>query len=127
MSGNNAFESLVDELGKLGMKKAGTAINRLIKQAVSPWKKTILSLVADAIKQYGPAGIEKAEKAIKRIADGKAPDVSFATLRVQSDVLARLQNAEADRKNEAREFMAMVAKTLGEIIAAVIKGIIAAT
>lgn len=126
MSGNKVFESLVDELGKFGMDKAGDALEALAEKADSPWKKTVLALVEDAVEKYGPVGIEKAKDALDRIAKGKNADMSFASLRVRSDVLAQLQNAEADRKNEAKEFMAMVAKTLGQIIAAVIKGIIAA-
>lgn len=126
MSGNDVFKSLIDELGRLGMSKAGSALKELAASADSPWKKTVLALVADSIKKYGPAGISEAKKLVDRIAKGKPVDLSFASLRVQSDVLARLQNAEANRKTEAREFMLLVAKTLGQILAAVIKGIVAA-
>lgn len=125
MSGNN-FKSLLDELGKLGMDKAGDALQDLYAKADTPWKKTVLALVEDAVEKYGPIGIEKAKDALDRISAGKSANLKFASLRVQSDVLALLQNAEADRRSEARDFLAMVAKTLGELIAAVIKGIIAA-
>lgn len=126
MSGNKVLDGLIKSLGKAGMAKAGDALGALAREADTPWKRAVLRLVEDAVSEFGPMGIEKARKALARIAGGKVPDLEFASLRVRSDVLARLQNEEAARRKEALVFMEMVAKTLGEILASVIKGIIAA-
>lgn len=125
MSGNDEFKGLIDELGRFGMAKAGAGLQALIDRADSPWKRALLALSADAVKRFGPRGIAEAQWAVDRILRGQYADLSFATLRVRSDVLARLQNLEADRRNEARDFMALVAKNLGQLLAGVIKGIVA--
>ncbi len=116
---------MTDEFGKLGMGKAAGVIEDLAQEAKEPWKRTLLDFVADSIEEYGPDGMEKAKRAVERLMRGKDVDLSFVSLRVRSDILAQLQNAEADKMSEARAFMAKIGKVLGAILAAVVKVIVA--
>jgi len=57
--------------------------------------------------------------------DGKAPDIDWADLEVASNILAELQNAEADRKKSVNEILVKLSHVLGTIMTALIKGLAA--
>ena len=105
--GQEAVDAIKDELQDISESHDG-------------WRKAVLALVADAVGRYGPQGIAMAVQAIQDIADRKAPDIAWADLRAASDVLAALQNAEADQQSDAQEFLAKLSRVLGTILSALL-------
>jgi hypothetical protein len=122
----NALESLVPVIGNQAVKAVADELDDLSNAASDPMKAAVLALVSDAVSEHGVAGIELAEKAVKDLLAGKSPDIDWASPRNASDLVAAMQNAEADRKTEAREFAARVGHALGKIGAVLIKAAIAA-
>ncbi len=111
--------------GLMALRSAEAAATKLSKESEGePWKGAILGMLADAIEEHGWEGKDKVEKALDDIAVGLEPDLSFVSLKTRSDVLASLQNAEADQQNAAKQFFIQVGKTLGVIIKGVIKGLL---
>ena len=120
------LHELLPKLGAAGLDKAEGVLEGLSKSADKPWKRATLAMLADAIDKHGMEGIELAQTAIKRMMKGKKPDISWMDLETASDVLAHLQNAEVDEKSDAKDFLTQVGKSLGVLLSAVIKGLIAA-
>ena len=119
------LESLLPQLGQKGVDALETQISDL-GDGQEGWKKTLLSLVANGVETYGPQGVQKATDAVMQLLDGdEPPDINWADLEVASDLLGQLQNAEADQKSQAKEYLAKVNKTLGPILSGVLKGLIA--
>jgi len=126
MRWEDLLKNMVKTAGVAGFKKAEEAMDKLQKEADEPWKKAILDMVGDAVEEYGWEGISRVERAIDQIAKGKAPDLSFASLKARSDALAFMQNAEADEKSKARDFFAIIGESLGVLLKTVIKGLMGA-
>jgi hypothetical protein len=118
------LDHLVPSLGEAGVKALGDKLDSLSAEATEPWKKTVLSLTANAVESGGMKGIDLAWKAIEDLINDKPPKIDWADLEVASDVLAQLQNAEADRKDEIRDFFAKVSHDIGAIIGGLIKGLV---
>ena len=117
--------SILNGGGPVAMNAVEEAAGRLSDAAkAEPWKKTVLNLLADAVEKHGWEGAVKVEKALDEIKAGRAPDIKFASLEVKSDVLANLQNAEADAQTAAKNFFVQIGKTLGVIIKEIIKAIL---
>lgn len=119
------LETLAPILGEVGIKRLARELDELGSEAVKPWKKSILALVSNGIEVYGPMGIQMAVDAIIDLLDGKEVVPEWVDLSVGSDILALLQNAEADRKSDTKDFLAKVGKVLGQILDGLIKGLIA--
>jgi hypothetical protein len=118
------LSNLVPSLGEMGVKTLADKLEGLSAEASEPWKKTVLALTANAVESAGVDGIKMAWQAIEDLVNDKAPKLDWADLEVASDVLAQLQNAEADRKSEARDFFAKISTELGAILGGLIKGLI---
>lgn len=123
MDWQDLLKNMAKNAGVLGMKNAEKALDHLQKQADTPWKRTMLEMLGDAVEEYGWEGIERVQHVIDSISAGKAPDMSFASLKARSDALAFMQNAEADEKTAARDFFLVIGETLGVLLKAVIKGL----
>lgn len=119
------LDNLAPVLGEMGVKTLADKLQSLSAEATEPWKKTILALCANAVESAGLQGIDMAWKAVEDLVNDEPPKLDWADLEVASDVLARLQNAEADRKSEARDFFARVSTEIGAILGGLIKGLIA--
>jgi len=101
-------------------------IDELVGESKEPWKKAVLGLVADGVTVYGPKGVQVALDAIEKLRTGdEAPNLDWADLDVCSDILAHMQNAEADSRSETREFLQKVGKVLGILFGAFLKGLLA--
>ena len=120
------LKHLVPALGEMGVKTLADKLTDLSNEATEPWKRAILALVADAIEKNGTEGIKLAYDAIEALIESKPPKIDWADLEVASDILAQLQNAEADRKSAARDFFARVSDDIGAILGGLIKGLIGA-
>jgi len=123
---NELLKNIIPALGEMGIKTLADKLDDLAADASEPWKKAVLALVADALEKNGPDGIKMAYEAIEALVTNKPPKIDWADLEVASDILAQLQNAEADRKSAARDFFARVSDDIGAIIGGLIKGLIGA-
>lgn len=90
-------------------------LERFEAQADSAWKHVILSIVKDLLRKHGVKGVKMAVELIRDVAQDKAPDLSDLSLRNASDVVAKLQKAEADRKSSFSEYMGILAEFLTEL------------
>tara|TARA_Y100000034_G_C6624557_1_gene272380 strand:- start:101 stop:487 length:387 start_codon:yes stop_codon:yes gene_type:complete len=121
---SKTLDSLVDTLGEAGVTLLSGQLSDLSSQADEPWQKLVLEMVAQGVESNGMDGIRLAEDALKSLMDNEVPDLSFLDLASASDVLAQLQNAEADRKREARDLAVKAGKTIGAILSGVIRAAI---
>ena len=117
--------SLLPVLGQAGVTALTAEVNELTEEATEPWKKAVLGFVANGVQTFGPQGVQIATKALEDLMNGKEPDISWADLDVASDILAHMQNAEADRKSASKEFLTKVGNVLGQLFGGIIKGLIA--
>ena len=117
------LQGLVKTAGTAGLKELDDALEKIEKEADTPWKKALLQLAGDAVEKYGPMGLRKIDDLIYRMGKGKDPDLSFASLKARSDYLAALQNMEADEKSKARDFFSTIGQSLGIILKAIIGGL----
>jgi hypothetical protein len=123
MSYKKKLSGLADKLGQEGIDKLADFLDGEADKADEPWKKTVLDLLADARRKHGPDGFKMAQDAVERLLDkGEGKDIRKVTsnLLIASNLLAQLQNAEAERKERAKKFLKAVGQTIGEILKAVI-------
>jgi len=124
MEWDKLLKNMVRSAGVVGMKKAEEAMDKLQSQMDEPWKRAVVDMLGDAVEKYGWEGVERVQKAVDDLSNGKSPDLSFASLKARSDALALLQNMEADEKSRAKDFFSVVGSALGVILKAVIKGLL---
>ena len=118
-------DSLLPALGQAGVSALTDKVADLQAEAKEPWKKAALGMAGNAVAKYGPDGLKFAQGWMDELIKGeKVPDISWMDLDVASDVLANLQNAEADKKSAAKDYLAKVGEVAGEIGGAVIKGLL---
>lgn len=119
------IDSLLPVLGQVGVDALTNEFKDLAGGQDAPWKQAALNLLADAVQAHGMAGIDLARKALDDLFDNKAPEIDWANPRTASDIVAKLQNAEADDKSKARDFFVKVGDSFGKLLAAIIKGLAA--
>lgn len=122
MSYKRKISGLASKVGEEGVEKLAEVLDSEAKAADEPWKRTVIDLLADAARRHGPEGFEMAGEAVDRLLDGDHKDLRKVTknLLIASNLLAQLQNAEADRKEKVREWLRAVLGTLGKILQAVL-------
>ncbi len=112
-------------IGQVGVDALANELAELAKTADEPWQRGVLALISDAVAKNGPSGIDLAIDAIKKALDGdEAPDIDWADLETASDILALMQNKEADEKSAVMDFMSQMSNSLGVILSGLIKGLI---
>jgi alpha-L-fucosidase len=122
MNFEKLLESLIPVLGAEAVKALVAELEKVASGANEAWQKSILQLLADAIRTNGPAGITMAMAAIHDLLDKKQPDMSWADLSTASNVVAQLENAEADKQTAVKTYLAIVGQILGTVIMALIQG-----
>ena len=125
MDWKKMLEQWFPTMGAMGGEAAAKALEDAQDDAKDPMKKLILGLLADAVEKNGMAGLDLAKNAVLDLMDGNEVDLDFTDLETASDALAMLQNAEADAKSAAEDFMVKVGETMGPILGALLKGLIA--
>jgi len=121
------LNELVPVLGQAGVDALADELKALTEGMDEAWKKTVMNLLINGIENYGVDGIQMAMDYINKLLDGDdLPDIDWADLRTASDIVAQLQNAEADQKTAVKDFLAKTSKILGQIIAGLIKGLLSA-
>jgi len=124
MQWEKLLKNMVKSAGVVGMKKAEEAMDKLQSQMDEPWKRAVMDMLGDAVEKYGWEGVERVQEAVDQLADGKVPDLSFASLKARSDALALLQNMEADQKSKAKDFFSVVGQAMGVLLKAMIRGLL---
>ena len=120
------LQDLVPLIGQKAVDELVGKLEELAGDAGEAWQKAILALFGDALEKHGVEGIQMAMDALTALLDkNEAPQIDWADLKTASDILAELQNAEADRKTAAKAFMTKVSHTLGTLMGGMIKGLIA--
>ena len=125
MNFDDLIKLLGPTIGQTGIDALTSVFKDLAEGQDAAWKKAALALVANAVEKEGPGGLKLALDALDALMNDEEPDIDWADLRVASDVLAQLQNAEADTKSAVKDYIDKLSKTLGVIMAGVIKGLIA--
>ena len=126
MSYKKKLSGLASKLGEEGVGKLAGFLDSEAGKADEPWKRTLLDLLADGARRHGPEGFDMAQKAVERMLDGDDQDIRKVTknLLIASNLLAQLQNAEADRKDRARKWLKAIGETIGTILKAVIGAVL---
>jgi len=120
------LEDLVPLIGQKAVDELVAKLDDLAGDASEAWQKAILALFGDALESNGVEGIQLATDALIDLLDkNEPPQIDWADLKTASDILAELQNAEADRKTAAKAFMVKVSHTLGTLLGGMIKGLAA--
>lgn len=125
MDWTNLLNTLVPALGQAGVDALSGKLADLASGQDEEWKKSTLALLGNAIEKHGPQGLQLGLDAINAMLNDEAPDIDWADLEVASDILAQLQNAEADRRSAARAYLVQVGEVLGDLMSGIIKGLIA--
>lgn len=112
-----AAESGVDALAK--------ELGRQADLADSPWKEAVIKGFEDSIVKNGADGIKYAKAILEDVVRGRAKDISKVTddLATASDLLAELQDQEADRKRLKRKFIRNLGRSLLKVLETVGKTI----
>ena len=117
----------IDDMGPDGVDAVAEELNKRANAADEPWQAALINLAADGISKFGPEGVRYVSKAIEDLFSGKgATTLKDVTddLETASDLLAAMQNAEAERKSKARDFLKVLGSTLAKITKGFIKGLI---
>ena len=122
MSYKRKIANLASKIGEEGVDQLAAILDDEAAKADEPWKRTLLDLLADGARRHGPEGFEMAQSAVERMLNGDDKDIRKVTknLLIASNLLAQLQNAEADRKERARKWLHVIGQTLGTILKAVV-------
>lgn len=120
----DALTKLLPQLGKMGVDRAANALEDLADKTKYPWQKAIVEGIADAVDKHGPDGIDIAQKAILALIDGKEVEMDFTDLRNAHELISAMENAEADRKSEARDFVRRVGNSASTLLGALLRGIV---
>lgn len=126
MSYRRTLSSLASKIGDEGVERLAGVLDKEARAADEPWKRTLLDLLADAARRNGPEGFDMAQKAVERMLQGDGRDLRKVTknLLIASNLLAQLQQAEADRKERARKWLKALVETLGAILKAVLGAVL---
>lgn len=119
----DALRGLKDRLGDDGVTAAAGQLDKLANKTDSPWQSSLVKMMADGVRKHGDQGLDMVMEQIDNLLKGKTHDFAFTDLRTASDVVAKLQRAEADRQTKVRTFMAKAANILGMALKAIVSGI----
>lgn len=116
-----ALRGLQDNVGDGGVEKLATVLESKGNDADRKWQQNVLKAMADAVRKHGPDGVDAAYKEIEKLLSGKKVDFKrFTSLRVGSELLVELQNAEAEKKERARKFIQAAFQIIKQAVKAVL-------
>lgn len=117
MSYRRKLTNLAFTLGDEGLDQLVKVLDDEASTLDEPWKRTLLDLLVDVMHTHGPEGLQIAKDAVNRMLDGDGRDIRKVTknLLIASNLLAQLQNAEADRKERVRKWLKGLVSILGTI------------
>lgn len=112
---SDVLDTLIPLVGDVLVDKAKNEITKLSEDADDPTKQIVFALMAEAVGELGEDGLDIAEAEIKRLLNGRTPDLDWASPRTASDAVALLQNAERGRKKKAKAAITKAGKVFGVI------------
>lgn len=115
-----ALRNIKDKVGDDGIDKLAEVLEEKGDEADKGWQKAAVRALADAVRRKGPDGLDFAMEQIENALKGDDADFSFTSLRAGSELLAALQNAEADKRERIKGFV----QAAFEVIKAAIKAVI---
>lgn len=126
MSNVDLIQNLIGVLGQPAVDSLAGDISDMADRNDEPWKEAILRTLADMTSSHGIAGVQMGIDLIEGMINNsdEIPDLSELSLRAQSDLLAELQRAEADRKQAASVFLKKVGESLGKVLSGVLAGLV---
>ncbi len=124
MTLDDIFQVVLPILGPESAQELEAKLGGLSLPADKDWQKMALALVSDAVEKHGPEGIALAVQAVQDMMAGQPPKIDWADLRLASDIVAHMQNAEADHKREFNDYMVKIGKVAGIILATLIKSLV---
>lgn len=122
MSYRRKLSNLSTTLGDEGVTQLVSLLDSEARKADEPWKRTLLDLLVDTLRAHGVEGLKITQGAVERVLDGDVKDLRKVTknLLLASNLLAQLQNAEADRKERVRKWLRALMSTVGALLKAAI-------
>lgn len=119
---DQVVEGKLKDLGDDGIAKLRALLDDKAAESTVGWQKGIYTLVSTSVGVYGPTGINKALDALHVLANGGSVNLDWANLdlEVASDILARMQNAEADARTATHAFLIKVGEVVKEIVGVVL-------
>jgi hypothetical protein len=120
MSYRRKLSNLSTTLGDEGVARLVSLLDSEARKADEPWKRTLLDLLVDTLRAHGAEGLKLTQGAVERVLDGDVKDLRKVTknLLLASNLLAQLQNAEADRKERVRKWLHALVSTVGALVKA---------
>ncbi len=120
---NEILNGLAKNAGAVGVQKLNDAIDGVAAESQEPWKKAVISLMGDAIDEYGLDGINKVADLVKNAIDGKGVDLEFASLKTRSDFLAAMQVLEAEGKAKVMELIQRIGSYIATLVRSILAGL----
>ena len=116
------LDDLVPVLGEAGVKALSGELDDLAAGQTG-WKQNVLALLSESVDKFGPEVIKIGMDAIDKLLAGEAPVIDWADLATASDIVAALQNAEADHRDEVSAFTVKLSHAFGKILGALVRGL----
>ena len=118
------LEGLLPVLGQKAVDKLTEEFKLLAADQDKPWKQASLLLVAEAVEAHGMEGVALAQKAIHDMLNHKVPNIAWASPRTASDIVAKLQNAEAGDKSQVDDFFVKIGQCMSTLFTALVQNLL---
>ena len=121
-----AIDKATPALGAVGADALAKAIDDLAKETDNEIGQQLLGWVEVTVKAQGASGVVALKDWIVDMVDGeKVPPFPEGTsLRMQSEMLAKIQNAEAEDASKFKKQMVLIGDTLGSVLLGIVSGLI---
>lgn len=118
-------QSLIGILGQPAVDRLMNDVRALAADKDEAWKRVVLSTLADLTQAHGLDGVQMGIDLIEGVlSKEEVPDLSGLSLRTQSDLLAELQQAEAEKKQKVSSFLKTVGESMGSVVSGILVGLI---
>lgn len=97
---------------------------KLTGSTQEPWRAAVLALVAQGMEKHGLDGFQKVSVLLASLMNNKTVSLEWVDLKTASDLLAHMQNAEADKKLAVNAFLSQLGMILGKIAGGALKGLL---
>ncbi len=121
-----AIDGVTPLLGAEAAEAVGNALSKLSEESDKPIVQDLLGWTEGAIRAGGPGAVVALKDWLVDLAKGDSvpPFPPGMSLRDQSDILAKVQNLEADEKAKWRDQMVLIGDTLGSVMLGIVAGML---
>ncbi len=124
MATRDALSALLPRCPSREVGQAAHAFDELSRSVSHDWQQLIIKVFSDSVARNGLEGVHIAQKGLADMLDGRRVDLNFVDLRTASDLLAIMQNARIDRKQEVEAYMRKVGRNVGIVLRSILGGLI---